>query len=53
MISLTFYLTSDSVAFFNEHAQQVREILPSCLPQRREFLEFIAQHSDLLQQQTD
>ena len=41
------------MAFFTEHAQQVREILPCCLPQRREFFEFIDKHPELLQQQTE
>ena len=45
---------SDSVVFFNEHAQQVREILPKLSAAAQGiFLEFIAQHSDLLQQQTE
>lgn len=45
---------SDSVVFFNEHAQQVREILPKLSAAAQGILlEFIAQHSDLLQQQTE
>ncbi len=45
---------SDSVAFFTEHAQQVREILPKLSAAAQGiFLEFIDKHPELLQQQTE
>lgn len=45
---------SDSVQFFTDYAQEIRETLPKLSAAAQGiFLEFIAQHHDLLQQQTE